>query len=319
MEELKECDVKIEEDTRIIAKIVSLSSDKTFQRNPNPVQRTTMVRFLARSMTRKAVVISAFVFLCSLMTTAAGKPNTPQKTKIDPPMEAFVGEEFTYRLQILGATSGGSFIRVGKPRSWRGKKVIPLLGGGKTTGFWRNIYRVDNQIVSLVDKSSGLPVFTEIRVDTEDKLEEYTFQVNRKGKKRKASLAGKRTTKGKPSKKLSERVHAKTHDLISWIFALRLMNLSPGDKEVVYTFSGNFPYRVSLKAGANEKVWTPSGFIIGTHITGTVQRLGGSDFKKEFSIWLTPDAAKTPIKLAFDTKIGRAQAILKAVKRRPGL
>ena len=240
------------------------------------------------------IVAIMLVFLFGLAAPAFADLTAPVKHSQKRTMESFIGEEFTYRLQILGATSGESFIRVGKPRTWKGKKVIPLIGGGKTTGFWRNLYRVDNQILSLVDPESGLPQFTEIRVDTEDKFEEYTFRVRRQGKSKRAKLSGKRNTKGQSTKSLSRKVHSTTHDLISWIFALRLQELSPGESSVVYTFSGNYPYRVTMNAKANENVWTPSGTLLATHVQGTVQRLGNSDFKKQFSIWLSVDEKRMP-------------------------
>lgn len=228
------------------------------------------------------------------------------------PMPYKSGERLTYDVHVMGSYAGKGVLSVGEPRRYKGKKVVPLVGELVSEEFWKNVYPVNDRILSLIGKSLA-PVRTEMQIREKKLNKDVVIQYN--GKR---NLATGTKRKGKrPAKAFKKRVPKKTQDMLSWLFRIRLLDFENKNTFALTGFSGNFVYDIRIKVDGTQLIWTKLGEKEGYVLKTTVTRRGGrKPFKKLATFWIGTDEERTPLKLAVDMPVGHVEAFLSEVSRK---
>jgi hypothetical protein len=121
----------------------------------------------------------------------------------------------------------------------------------------------------------------------------------------------------KPPRKIASSIEDQTHDIISGIYAIRLLPLAVG-KTFDFTISDSgLVYQIPVKVTAREQQKTVLGkvwcFKVEPQIFGP-----GRLLEKEGSmiIWITDDASRIPVRSQINTNIGKMEIKLRAVAKR---
>lgn len=229
-----------------------------------------------------------------------------------PPTHYIPGERLTYDIHVVGAYAGTGTLSVGESRRWKGKNVTPLLGELISKDFWKNVYPVNDKIVSLIGKDNA-PVRTEMQIREKNLKRDLIIRFN--GKQNKATGTKKRG-EGK-KRNFKKRVPNKAQDMLSWLFHIRTLDLEEGKKFALVGFSGNFVYDIRIQVKGKEVVWTKLGEKEGFVLKTTITRRGGrKPFKKLATFWIGTDEKRTPLKLAVDFSMGHVEAFLSNISRK---
>jgi hypothetical protein len=222
------------------------------------------------------------------------------------------GERLTYDVHVMGSYAGKGVLSVGEPRRYKGKKVVPLVGELVSEEFWKNVYPVNDRILSLIGKSMA-PVRTEMQIREKTLNKDVIIQYN---EKRSLATGTKRMGK-RPAKAFKKRVPKKSQDMLSWLFRIRLLDFENKSTFALTGFSGNFVYDIRIKVDGKQLIWTKLGEKEGYVLKTTVTRRGGrKPFKKNATFWIGTDEERTPLKLAVDLPVGHVEAFLAEVSRK---
>ena len=250
-------------------------------------------------MLASTVIALAFLLLPSF---AIAKGPTPYKS----------GERLTYDVHVMGSYAGKGVLSVGEPRRYKGKKVTPLVGELVSEEFWKNVYPVNDRILSLVGAKLA-PVRTEMKIREKKVKKDVVIQYN--GKRNLATGSQKKNKR--PSKKFKKRVPNKSQDMLSWLFRIRLLDFENKSTFALTGFSGNFVYDIRIKLDGKQLIWTKLGEKEGYVLKTTVTRRGGrKPFKKKATFWIGTDQERTPLKVAVDMPVGHVEAFLSEVSRK---
>ncbi|GMV40462.1 MAG: hypothetical protein AMXMBFR64_21780 [Myxococcales bacterium] len=216
------------------------------------------------------------------------------------------GERLTYDITVLGAVAGRGTLSVGKPRTWNGVEVLPVHGMMASHGFWDNVYRVRNRMLSLMPRQGAYPLHTEMSLDQNGASRDMSLDFDPAT----GQLRGERSENKGETKKVTAKVPAFTQDALSWFYHLRSRTLTTGSGFSFKGYSGKFVYTVYCRIGEVEEVWTRVGMLPAYRIEADIRRDGNKDFRRNVTFWIGNDADHLPIKMSFDFTVGRVEGIL---------
>jgi hypothetical protein len=222
------------------------------------------------------------------------------------------GERLVFRVQMFGAVAGNAILAVGAPTMHRGRRALPFAGFMRSSEFLNKFYPVQNRLVVLTDQENMLPLKTDFYVRENKKKIDYhtTFR-------HKIHLLDSLKKKNGRSLKRNFTTAADIHEPLGSIYAIRRMDLQPGNYFQRYIWDGRKERLVDIRVVRRETVTVPAGVFdtlridIQTRISGGFIR--STSFKKPVrkgTIWIAQDRWKTPVKMVTPTKIGDAEALL---------
>jgi len=216
------------------------------------------------------------------------------------------GESLTYRVQVHGIESGRAALAVGKPGREKAHRVVPLRGAIEPSPAFRAFVPFRADMVSYVDKTAGIPrrTLSTRTVDKKDVRLETRY------------LDGEievRQDGGKPAR-LRVRPDAGTHDLLTALWSLRSRAHPKGERLRMRVLDGRAEHRVEIVAGGVEPLETAVGSIAAQRFDGR-WRGPGRRAARTFSLWLSTDEARLPLRLEGDTRLGLARFDLIAYTR----
>jgi len=215
------------------------------------------------------------------------------------------GEMLTYAVSLSGVQAGRAAISVGHPKQRKGRSVLALRGLGETVPFIQTFADMREEVNTRIDLSGVLPLSSTTNRRTgkpdEDRWMRTNFDrlVSQRIKKQ-----GKRIDR-------KRRIPGPLHDPISALFALRSLRLRTGDRLRMLVLNGNSLYEVKLKVVGRERIYTKLGPRDAIRIDGLGRRVFDDGVRpvpgkkvRSVSLWLGVGAARLPLKLRGDTKLG---------------
>lgn len=116
----------------------------------------------------------------------------------------------------------------------------------------------------------------------------------------------------RPPRRIASEIREKTHDMISGIYALRLLPLAVGANFEVYVSDSGLVYKIPVRVAARElqktifgKVWC---FRVVPEVFGTNRLI---EQEGSIMIWITDDARRLPVRAQINSDIGRVEVKLK--------
>jgi hypothetical protein len=213
------------------------------------------------------------------------------------------GESLTYRVAVAGVESARAALAVGKPGRSDSHPVVPLRGAVEPLPALRAFVPFRADMVSYVDRAAGTPrrTLSSRTVDHKDVRLETRYG---------PSSVEVKQDGGKPMKL---RARPGAHDALSALWSLRSRAHPEGERLRFRILDGRVEHRVEIVAAAVESIDTPMGPRAARRFDGR-WRIPGRRLRS-FSLWLTTDDARIPVRLEGATRLGVARFDLIALTR----
>ena len=212
------------------------------------------------------------------------------------------GEKLTFTLSWLKVTGGSAEMTVTPvPES----KQVRLQSIAKSNAFFSKIYRVRDEIESIVNRADLSTVLFHKKLDERGKKKEDVTVIDEE--KGMALRRGVETQVPKP-----------IFDPLSTIYFLRTVDLSPGKVHTFNTLADGKLYAIEATVLQRESVRTDAG-TFETVLVEPKMRRGGifRDENTRLLIWYTDDERRLPVRIRSTISAGTITATLRAIATEP--
>ena len=219
------------------------------------------------------------------------------------------GESQTYDVRIAGIEAARAALSVGKPKRTRGRWTIALRAIGETVPFISALYKMSEHSVTLASLEGLRPLRTKEHRVMRKKLRKMStrhgalnLQVIERNNRR--------------IERRKRRFRGPHFDSVTALYVLRSLPLRQGKKLRMLVLAGTALYDVRLTVRKKERVRSKLGANLCHRIDGSARRIldDGRVYPRKplrrFSLWLTADRARVPIKAKGDTDIGYVEAAI---------
>ena len=215
-----------------------------------------------------------------------------------------VGERYDYNVQWGYADVAKVTLKRGCPRDG----YVPASLLAKSMGVAEQLHSFEIRLDSFT--SGGHPLEGRTFIEEEGVPRLYRTRFADSG-----AAFTQKTYKNKDSS-LRLELRPPTHDLLSWFFALRQLELSKGAKHSFYVWDGWKLTRVTALVGKTERVWTPRGTYMARVVSVRRTRL---HHKRDLAyqpkaaeerlatLWFSEDENRTPVAIDFRAPVGLAK------------
>lgn len=241
---------------------------------------------------KRLLRFTAFLSTCVLLVSSSNGPKYPNVDN-----QVFqIGERLRYRISY-GFIDAGEAVLETKETAIKGayRKLIHVVGTGKTLGAFNAIFKVNDRYESYIDQQSIMPWFFYRRVDEGGyKIkQDYTFRQhsekvdNGKGKVFKAPMG--------------------VQDMLSCFYYARTLdfnNIKKGKIFVIPTFMDDELFDLKIKYMGDEVIELRKGRFKCMRFVPVVQT--GRYFKNEedVSFWVTKDKNRIPVQIKAKIPVG---------------
>jgi hypothetical protein len=215
------------------------------------------------------------------------------------------GETMAFDLRIGGVLAGTAQLAVGDAGQVDGRRAVVVKSRAATAGALAVIKNIVDEATTVIDLDTGRPVQLDTHVEDNGDVSE----AHAKFGPRSATVT---FTHG-DARARAFRVDFgdnPVHDTHSAMAQLRGWRAAPGATKTVLVVSGRRLWRVELHFGGKETIGSALGNRRTVRLTGAAYRAGttfGVSTAKPtrtFTVWLSDDADRVPLKLTASTELG---------------
>ena len=280
-------------------------------RYPTRVGRWTIALMLVASMTGCVDEITPLV---PAATPASDTVPSTRDTST-PETGLWPGERLVAEIALRGITVGRYELWASQPCAKDGHAVMPVSSRGERAGLAATFANKSAQAISWLDLQTGRPIETRSIVD--DKLATRSFAVAYGG-------SGYQYVYHRQSKRSPRQIHHEKeralpphtpgHDMHSGLGLLRKWSSELGKRGTFYSVIGRTPWRVDVEVVATEQVSAAGTTYDAVRLNGTAGKLTSkmkpSRRSRAWTLWISDEAARLPIKGRRQTRRGVAEAEL---------
>lgn len=216
------------------------------------------------------------------------------------------GETMAFEVKLGGVLAGEAALAVGDVGDFEGKRALVVRSRANTAGAAALIKRISDEATTVIDMDSGRPLHLETAVQHGNRL--TTAQAKFVGNT--ADVTYKRSGDPNPhSFKLNFGTHT-VHDTHSAMAQVRGWRATPGTVRQVYVVGGRRLWRVDVKYLGTETLGTAVGNRRAIKFEGASFRarpnftVEGAKPQRRFTVWLSDDADRVPLKVLGHTELG---------------
>ncbi|MEO1338661.1 MAG: DUF3108 domain-containing protein, partial [Myxococcota bacterium] len=207
-----------------------------------------------------------------------------------------VGEELGYELSVAGAYIGRFETKVGRPRQVRGRRVLPLFGRARTTGFAKAFKPFIGRYMAMATtpRLAPLGLRVEAKYDEDQRWERVKFESGGKAVRADFTLLGRKLHRDYSSN------HEMT-DLLSMLYLAREVDVQDGLAVCQHVFGARRLWEMKATVDGTKRLSTPAGRMDAWRVKVSFDRMPtpGLNNKKrphyEMDVFLAKDSARTPL------------------------
>ena len=237
------------------------------------------------------------------------KPAPSTKTK---PLAASVGllpseEQLSWEIFLRGVLAGRAEVAHGRAGTLNGQTVIKVRSRIKTSGIARAIKRLSDDVTTLIDVKTALPIHVRSHfvVGSKETLVKTAFAPG--------DLRTDYRNKNQDWRTRTQKVpkHEPTRDPNASLAVLRGWQAPPGTRAHFYTLSGRTLWRHSLTMRDPELIRTRLGKFKSARIDAVSVRythllkLNTKKKPRRYTLWVSEDLRRLPVLLKADTEYGK--------------
>jgi hypothetical protein len=220
------------------------------------------------------------------------------------------GEELGYVISLSGVYVGRASLTVGE-RSSHGRHVVyPVYGQATTNTFFNKMSRMDSLQTSLVTPDGVFPLLmqSQARTDSATRDEEVQFDPEQRLARGWLRL---RDHEWKGQAQGGQIVQ----DAVSIVYFARSRQVQPGQSYCTEIYYGKRLWVVRGQVGEVESVSTPAGPYRALRVLGEAVRDGEPRYSRSFTVWLTDDEDRLPVRLVSPSAYGEIEVRIDHFKR----
>ncbi len=226
------------------------------------------------------------------------------------------GEQMVYRVAIHGLEVGEYAINVGEVTRIDGIETVAVQSSVRTSKVAALLRTVQDDFASWIDRKSGRSVLFTSRelAHPKDAVEERT-EARFEGEHVDVLLV-------RPEGTWSEAqvTHGPGYDIISFLILLRGWEAEPGTRREADVMRSRYVWRAMTVVVGYENLATSMGDLAAVRFDGESVRtrrdgtLDPASERRRWSIWITDDADRVPVKIVAHTDYGALQMELIAYR-----
>ncbi len=264
----------------------------------------------------RIVSVLALVALGAAGTAAQRPPNHPPvatpshaPAKVPQPVPFAVGETLVYDVGWSSFTTAGEATLSVKERRSAGRSTAYyIVADGKPNELVSRLYSLYYRIDTLLDAFTLLP----------GRATTYSEEGGRK-RVRGATIDQTRHTAtldagDPPVSRGTIKVPPLTQDGLSALYVLRVLKLTTGQQLSMPVLDNGELYRVSLTAGARERIDCGLGAVQALRVDMKVADAKGRPVGGNMALWLTTGPRQVPVQLTAELPIGSFRLVLREAR-----
>jgi hypothetical protein len=209
----------------------------------------------------------------------------------------FPGEHIEAKVDRAGFDLASLHVNFGSPCRTGDDLFVPVMAHAESAGFMAAVSSGELDSVSWLEHASGLPRFSEVRIDTDKTRAKLQLGFEPTG------FSYRYRREGRP---VRERSHALPegalgHDVISALGATRALAAQGQGEATLHVVVGRRLWRIDIQHKGSENVTVGGEEHHASRLDGYAWRLMTESFKParvpvELSMWLSDDVYRTPLR-----------------------
>ena len=220
------------------------------------------------------------------------------------------GESMAFEVKLAGIPAGEAQLAVGEIGDLDGHRAVVVKSHGETTGAAALVRHAVDDSTTVIDYATGLPISLETSAEQGDAKGSASATFHTAGNRHSADVTYRRPEDPNAKTQHLDFGTEAVHDAHSAMAQLRGWRATPGATKTVLVVSGRRLWRVELRYGGEETIGSALGNRRAIRFTGASFRarpnFGVESDKptRTFSVWLSDDADRVPLKMTAQTELG---------------
>jgi Protein of unknown function (DUF3108) len=216
------------------------------------------------------------------------------------------GETMTFDVHLGGVLAGEAQLAVGQIGVIDGHRAIVVKSRAETAGAVALLKQISDETTTVIDADSGRP----LKLDSTASSSGTTTTAHADFTANAAIVKFAKSDEPKPHVYRVNFAGQPAYDAHAAMAQLRGWHGAPGTKRTVYVVGGKRLWRVDVSLVGIESVGSAMGNRRAVHLVGVAFRarpnltLESQTATRTFSVWLTDDADRVPLKLVAKTELG---------------
>lgn len=280
-------------------------------------------------MSRRPIELVAAIFLAGSISFAtpaiAQDDNTSDVTR-------FRGEELYYSLEFVGASLARGALVMGDIEESEFGDVISIFGLAMTEGLAAMLYPLRDEGTTQISASTGLPITTSKILDERGQYRRYDVAFSHA-----QYIANVTRLRYEVTEFYSRVLPSTTQDALSWVYAVRQQDLTPGTASVYYIYDGwKLSRATATVLEETDDILVEDEFIECARLRLTREVLDSAapipfiqstpfppalwvredtiDEEQVGELWISLDDRRLPIRMTFQNALISATAVLEAFR-----
>ena len=239
------------------------------------------------------------------MTLPVPKP-TPAATAPSSEVGLNPGESMAVEVRLGGVLAGEARLAVGEIGNYEGHRAVVVKSRAETAGAAALLKKIVDEATTTIDMDSGRPLLLDTLVEqggsTTTANATFTGSV--------ANIIYRKDTDPTPHAFHVDFGKITVHDTHSAMAQIRGWRPAPGTTRTVFVVGGRRLWRVDVRYIGTETIGTDDGNRRAIHIDGASYRarpnmgVESETPSRTFSVWLSDDADRVPLKMLAHTELG---------------
>ena len=235
-------------------------------------------------------------------------PPKPAPVTVAPASEVGLnpGESMTFEVRLGGVLAGQAQLAVGDLGDFDGHRAVVVKSRAETAGAAALIKKIVDEATTTIDMDSGRP----LKLDTLVEQGGVTTTATAAFVGSVANITYNKSDDPKPHTFKVDFGQVTVHDTHSAMAQIRGWRPSPGTSRTVFVVGGRRLWRVDVRYVGTETIGSSVGNRRAIHFDGASYRARanfGVESEKPartFSVWLSDDADRVPLKMLAHTELG---------------
>ena len=216
------------------------------------------------------------------------------------------GESMAFEVKIGGVLAGQAQLAVGELGDFEGHRAVVVKSRAETAGAAALIKKIVDEATTTIDMDSGRP----LKLDTLVEQSGVTTTATATFVGSVASITYNKSTDPRPHTFKVNFGQVTVHDTHSAMAQIRGWRPAPGTSRTVFVVGGRRLWRVDVRYIGTEVIGSAVGNRRAIHFDGASYRaranfgLEGDKPTRTFSVWLSDDADRVPLKMLAHTELG---------------
>jgi len=216
------------------------------------------------------------------------------------------GETMAFEVRLAGVLAGEAQLAVGTIGEVGGHRAIVVKSRAATAGAAALIKSISDETTTVIDADTGRP----LQLDSTAVVDGKTTTAHADFTPTSANVTFTRSEDARPHAFRVSFAGKIAYDTHSAMAQLRGWHGAPGATRSVYIVGGRRLWRVDVTLVGTESIGSAMGNRRAIHIDGAAFRakpnlaLESTTATRTFSVWLTDDADRVPLKVVAKTELG---------------